>query len=311
MKRTTPSGFYFTNTNLIGSKTFPSLSNDTSRFVEGAAYQQGDIALFGVNDTKEFYIDDDNREQWQPVKGNGFATDNDRLLVPLKFKYTFDKADEVTQSEFILRDSSGNIITSISVKDENVLQTVVLNFRDLEIVTLTDTAEEKISYSLEVTGNNGYVKTTKLFFFDDLNKVNNDIWGILQVTPKVSDSAFNLLDNAGLLFTRKTADGTINAHPIFEIRIKSRLIFWRYINDNKKRIKSTGYPTDFLNFKEGKLITKQPRAATYLPTFFRKSDNTFHYLPNPVNYDMIKSEEKRLYADILVPESSLFPVEAV
>ncbi|HXS57590.1 MAG TPA: hypothetical protein VN726_15765, partial [Hanamia sp.] len=76
-----PSMNIFSNENISGVKTFPFLTNSISAFDGAHLYAQGDIASYGVNDTREYY-NDGTADHWEPVAGGAFATENDQLVVP-------------------------------------------------------------------------------------------------------------------------------------------------------------------------------------------------------------------------------------
>src|SRR5690606_29830167 len=138
----------------------------------------------------------------------------------------------------------------------------------------------KLIYTLEVSGTGGYNKIHKIVFYQNEKEIRNSL-GLILMKVKTPTSAYNLLDNVGRLITRKQADNTVNpAPPLFELNFKSKLSFWRYINNRRKDLKAGMHP-DVLLSKNGTLISKTPRAMTQGSTLFHKPDSTLYYLPNP------------------------------
>lgn len=302
------STYIFSNENISGTKTFPFITNDISAFDSSHSYTQGDIASYGVNDIREYYRDAVG-DQWEPLAGSTFANENDSLLVPLKFYYSFVNITNITSAVFALKDKNGNSIKTITVNSNDFLQKTLLDFSDVAgAISIPESFQyPDIIFSLEVSGSNGYLKSHHLIFNDTLYSREN--WGLVNIKTKVTNSSFNLLANDGFLIKRKIPPQIWNEAPIFEIPIKSRFPFWRFINDKGKELKLAVSLTDYL-FKEGKiLLSKRPRSISGSYFMLQKvgSTNTI-YVPNPLNYDLKKDSKERLCFDVMVPESELFPI---
>ncbi len=308
--------YYFTNENLFATKNLPYLTTDINLFDAAINYEQGALVKFAANDYRSFYRDDGNVVNWLSFIGKGFANDNDRMLVNTNFSYTFPAAANVTIATLTIKDANGNtiknkegnVISVFNFSNATGLDKINLSIDQTSVLTIPNIiANAKCLYTIEVNGNNGYSKIHSLFFLSAEVDAMNSI-GVVNVQPKVTNAAFNLLDNNGKLIAIKQADGTINpTAPIFEINFKSRQTFWRYSNNKKKPIQNGLHP-DFLLPKNGTLITKIPRTLTYIPTLFKKPDNSLHYLPNPDTYAAIINENGKIYSDINVRESALFPI---
>ncbi|HEX5111260.1 MAG TPA: hypothetical protein VFV79_00325, partial [Saprospiraceae bacterium] len=318
LRKASNAAYYLSNENIPGVKTFPSLSNPISAFDASAVYEQGEPALFAPNDIREFYVDKDGNDQWLNVAGTGFVNENDRNLFPRSFFYTFSPTENVTSAEVILKDKDGNPVvisrdqygttkSLLKFEDTSPLRKIRLDFSTGDSVSLPHTSMSgDLVYSLEITDNNGITRTTPVIFFDD-GFVESNNWAVINIKPAVTNAAFNLLDGTGLLITRRNPDASIVPAPIFEIRLKSRLSYWRYIHDKRKKLKNDHL--DFLFEQGDNLVSLLPRPLTYSFTLFKKPDNSLHYLPNPQPFDMVRMENERIYADIIVPESDLFPLQ--
>lgn len=308
LSRPVQSMYFFTNETVLSPKTFPFLTSDVSAFDSSKIYQQGELASYGINDIREFYKDDTG-DQWFSVAGNSFANENDQLLAPLKFYYSFDAASTITDAQFDLKDKNGNTLKTITVHNNDFVQKALLDFSGLgNVISIPASFQfPDIIFSLEVSASNGYLKKHSLVFSDQFYGREN--WGIINIRPLVTNASFNLMAIDGFLIKRKSPTTGWTEAPIFEIPIKSRFTFWRFKNVKGKELKLDPSLTNYL-FKENKnLLSIQPRSISnsYFKLHEQGSTNT-KYFPGPVNFEIAKDEKERICFDIIVPESDLFPV---
>lgn len=309
LEKTTPAAYYFSNdTAVSGNRIPPFLTADVSPFNAAVSYEQGELVKFAANDYREFYKDDTDTVQWISLSGNAFANENDRLLLPLSFYYAFPQGSAVTQVNFTLNNSDGDEIDKFDFKNNKALNKLRLTIdkKKVKLLPLAVT-NEKLVYTLTAMGDGGYNKTHQIVFYQDEKEIKDSL-ALVLMKVKTSATAYSLLDNTGKLITKKQPDSTYNpAPPVFEVNFKSKPSFWRYINNARKKLKS-GLHTDLLLSKDGTLISKVPKALTYTSTLFRKPDNTLYYLPNPEPYQSVTFEKNKMYSDIMVQESALFPL---
>jgi hypothetical protein len=318
VNRALPAAYYFTNEDIITAKILPSLSVAIAAFDAQYAYEQGELYVNDENKTCLFYLAG-NRKSFLPVKGNSYANTRDELVVPLQFTYTFSKADTVTSASFQLKNSSGKTVRKYLFANPDPIKNVTINFSFNQVtnpngpvdalLTLPgfSVTEENI-YTLKVTVNNKKVYTHQLIFYEDANAT-APYWAIVSIRPMVANTDFNVYDAAGLIKYRKHADGVEELAPVFEIRIKSRSTFWRYINDKNGRLKVDANDP-FLEKAGNNLVTKIPRPASYLTTLFKEPGNQpLHYLPNPESNERVTIEGEKIYTNIRVPESKMFPLD--
>ena len=302
------STFIFSNENISGAKTFPYITSAISAFDASRPYTQGDIASYGANDIRQYYKDTVG-DQWEAIPGSAFANQNDRLLLPSRFYYSFPSLSNVTNAVFVLKDKNGNVVKTITVDGANFLSKTLLDFSDVaNTISLPESFQfAAIIFTLEVNGSNGYTASHSLIFSNLL--YSRDTWGLVIVKNKVTESSFNLLATDGFLIKRKLNTGDWNEAPIFEIPIKSRFPFFRFINEKGKELNIASSLNDYL-FKEGTfLLSKRPRSISGSYFRLQKEGTTdTAYIPNPLNYDLKKDSKDRLCLDIMVPESDLFPV---
>lgn len=308
VSRPVPFMYFFTNETALNAKTSPFLTAGISTFDGSKIYQQGELASYGVNDIREFYKDDTG-DQWVSVTGNSFANENDQLLAPLKFYYSFGANSAITDAEFDLKDKNGNTLKTITAHNTDFIQKTLLDFSDLaDVVSIPETfVYPDIIYSLQVSASNGYLKNHSVVFSDQFYGREN--WGLINIRSGVTNAAFNLLATDGFIIRRKSAIGVWTEAPVFEIPVKSRFTFWRFKNVKGKELKLDPSLTNYL-FKEDKnLLSIQPRSISnsYFKLQEQGSTNT-KYFPGPVNFEIAKDDKERICFDIMVPESDLFPV---
>jgi hypothetical protein len=313
--RSIPTVYYFSNDDVPGTKTVPSLSNPVSAFDPAFSYEMGELS-FKDGAVKQF-INDGSADPWATVTDNGYVNENDRLLVPFQFDYSFDQPYTVTQASFTLKDQAGSVFKTIQLSATEPIQKAALDFSkinsDLSITFPTSISDVSVPafYTLEVSGNNGYSKKYQLLFFDDATKLKS-CWGIVNIKPLVQSTGFNLLDNEGDLFTRITSTGTRIEAPVFEVRVKSRLAYWWYrSNNNSSNLTISATTQDFLSNASGVLKTNKPRTTTYGPTLFTTDGSNFQNLPNPGSEALLKEDAGLFYKDVFVGQSDMFPVVAV
>ena len=311
IRRSIPSTYLFSNENINGSKVFPFLVNTISGFDSGYFYEQGELAIDSSNTLQETYYDNSGTLQLKPVNSGVqlFANENDRLLVPSVFNYYVINNSQVTQLNIDLKDQSSNVIKSFAFSRSEPISKIQLDFRDIiETIQLS----EKISlpngiYSLEVAGNNSYSETKRIVFSNSFYSIYN--WGAAYIKVKSSNNAFDLIANDGFILKRRDPLGVWTEAPVYEVPIKSRFGYFRYINSNGKELKLNPILNNYL-FKESKILISQV-PVSLCKYYFLIPDNggvNTKFLPNPDDYEIKIDNFRRICFDVIVPESDLFPV---
>lgn len=300
--------YLFSNENILSANVFPFLTSNISAFDATHNYTQGEIASYGINDIRQYYKDAGG-DQWQSIPGRTYANENDRLLAPLRFYYTFGNTANITNAVFDLKDKDGAVLKTITVNNTDFINKAPLDFSDLTgRVLLPDNFDfEDAIFRLEVHGSNGFSKTHRVVFNNTLFSAEN--WGLIAMKSRVTNPLFNLFANDGYLFKRRLPNGTWNPSPVFEIPVKSRFPFFRFINDKGLELKLIPALSDYLLKEDKILLSKRPRsvAKNYFLLQKQGSSNT-KYVPNPLIYDLKKDAKERLCFDVIVPESELFPI---
>ena len=303
-----PAIYFFSNDKVLSERSFPYLTNAISTQRFGYTYEQGELASFGTADIRSYY-QNSLGDQWDSFSGDGFVNENDRLLLPLKFYYSFPEEFNVTDASFALKNMAGDTIKSIVVTGSNIIHKTLLDFsalKDQLTITTTATIADFI-YSLEVTANGGYNNTHNILFQDDF--YDKEVWGMAGISIKTSNTDFDLFSNDGYLVKRRDAAGVWTEAPIFEIPVKSRFVYWRYINNQGNKIQSVVADLNgYLNLEDGMLLSKKPRSVSQSFVLLQKEGSTaMRYVPNPIDYNVKRDTKQRLCFDIMVPQSDHFP----
>lgn len=308
VRRSLPARYYFTNRNLGTTQLPHVLSRSLPLRNDAFTYEQGELAFdSGDSTVKAFFFEKNGTKNWIPVSANGYVNANDLCLVPTSLVYFFPKSESVTDATFVLKDPTNATISTINRTSTTQLSEVTLDYTTLVTSTVNGSDNSApLPHTLEVTTTGGYSRTHSIVFCHPA-LTPADVWGLIHLQPRVTDPQFHLLDNDGLLITRKNPDGTVVPAPIFEIRIKSRFAFWRYINNKNKKLQDNAALHPFLSYDaaRGIMETIEMQNASYTPIEFSNMGTT-QYLPNPDIDNPLSTELKRVYTDIRVPESDLF-----
>lgn len=309
--RSVPASYLFSSENIPDARVFPFLVNSISSFDSGLSYEHGEMAMDSSNKLQEYFYDNGGNLQPREITTNvkNFANENDRLLVPGRFSYTVTGNTPVTQLDISLKDKSGNVVKDFSFNQTEPIRKVLLDFRDkareLQLsgtLTLPDGI-----FSIEAQGSNGYSDKKNIVFGDLLYSIFH--WGAAHIKPRVTNMLYNLITNEGWIVQRRDPLGIWTNAPVFEIPVKSRFGNFRYINNNGKELTLNPALNNFL-YKENKVLISQ-LPVSICKYYFLVSENggtVTKYLPNPKAYDIKKDDFQRIYFDIMVPESDLFPV---
>lgn len=288
LSRPLPAAYYFSNQDCPDPKTSPYLCNAVPAYDATYSYEMGELSENGgsLQQASATGV----APPMIPVKNAGFINENDRMLLSPTSWYSFSTTDNVTQASFTLTDSSDQVVRTITV-GSSVPGAVPLQKVQLDFPTANPGLPP---YTLSVTGNNSYSRQFKVVFHVDAGSC----WGAIELFPTVNTAAFNLLDPGGYLVPNT---------PIFEIRIKSRLAYWRY-NPNADGVALTinANTAHYLNPSGPGLVTKAPRICTYTPTLFTTDNINYDNLPNPVYGTVLAHTGNQFFKDIWVQKTDMF-----
>lgn len=277
--------YFFANSDTGSALVYPSLSSPVNDFASGLFYEQGDLAkIGGVTMEALTLTNSDQASDWALSNSPGVAHEGDRVLLPSKFNYSFSRSIAVSQADFTLKTLSGDTVKSIHAAAPGRLDKVFLDFSD---ALLTG----PVYYILEVTGDNGYHETRRILPSDGLYQPSG--LGVVEITNTSANPGFSLFD----------FDGSLKpAFPVFEIRLKSRVTYWRYRSNSGLRFKTSPKTNPFLVADNGTLKTRKPVVMTASPLEFRDPNPAIAsvYLPNPADQSLKTDPGGILYSDIYV-----------
>jgi hypothetical protein len=309
LARSTQAAYYFSNQDCPDPKTSPFLANAVSAYDPAYSYEMGELSLNGgaLQQATASGI----APTQAPLTNSGFISENDRLLLPYRFYYSFAATDSVTQATFTLTDPNGNVVTTVTqgstAAGAPLLQKAFLDFTGatpaLDPMVIGEGGVLPL-YRLGVAGNGGYAKQVRILFYPG-EQVLQSCWGAVELLPTVKTAAFNLIDQYGFLVP--PPGGTAPDHPVFEIRVKSRLAFWRYNpNADGVALATNADTNNYLVASGSALVTKAPRICTYTPTLFTVDNINYDNLPNPVYGSVLAQTGNQFFKDIWVQKSDLF-----
>ena len=306
VSRSLPATYLFLNADVPGPKTFPFLTNNIPVQDATFGYEQGELSLSGT--TIQEYYRQGGADVWNDVTGSAFANESDRLLLPSSFEYTFPNTVNLTLASFILNDSNDNEVANIDKSDPSGLKRKVgLVFTGkVKTIPFSGNQFNDAVYTLNVTGNNGLAVTHTVLFTDDLT--NTKPWGVILLRAGVTNNNFNLLANDGFLFRRRDPLGAWADAPVFEIPVKSRLAYWRFIHNRGKELDVSAPLTGYVGKEGNVLVTLTPRATSR--SWFSLSKEMpagTQYVPNPLDPEIKLEADRRLFFEVVVPECDLFP----
>jgi hypothetical protein len=302
--------YFFSNLDLITPRNFPFLTTQLAATDTSYPYEQGELSLSAAGKTQEYYRKG-NADVWNEVPGEGFAGERGRLLVPESFQYAITNVTALTEVKFVLTDFSANEVSSTTITNSSgIPKKSSLDFAG-KIKSLPYAGSYNVNeylYTLTVSGNNGYEARHTVIFSNDL--LSSDPWGVILIRLTKGSDPYNIFAADNNIQKRKDGLGVWTNAPVFEIPVKSRLAYWRFISNKGKELAVSAPLVNFVK-KEGDVIeTLKPRSLA-MHSFMISKDVPMStdtaYVPNP-EFPGIKIEnDRRLFFDIHVPNSDLFP----
>jgi hypothetical protein len=277
-----PACYYFTNDDTTTGKSFPSLSSAVQDVMDGRIYEMGETAIVNGNFSQAIARTSSAAAGWMSVDDHKYISEYDRILLPLKFTYTFDQ-QSITQANFTLLKGADEIKV-LPFQHANGLQDVLLDF----------TGTPDGIYTLKITGSNNYNRSYTVYLHSTLYQ--REAWGVLDLVMHTTDAAFQLIDADGML--------TVPMAPVFELRFASRATYWKYY------LQKGDPPGADSNWDEVSpappgikkvIISKQPYP---LMQAYRKVSYAAVSLPNP-DGEMLSRQGDLICSEIILPKMKL------
>ncbi|SEW51420.1 hypothetical protein [Chitinophaga arvensicola] len=312
MRRSLPAIYYFSNDNTTNTKVFPALSVPVAANDNTRSYEQGELSKVGANVAE--YLNKPNvaandSSQWRAIKGNGFAHEGDRLLLPFSFVYNFPATATVKQGTALLESLDGSVSLPYSFSSDTVLSQVRLDFS----APLPDRSLPADGwYNLKVNGDNNFA-AQQLVYVSRREMYNASYIGVADFRVDTAGGAFAMLDADGTLKTKLPQNGIRIPHTIYELRFRSRNSYWRYSPQYGQTLVFSSHADTLLTAADanGARTTTDPWPFSYNNRLFPVTENNItnyeQLLPNPRGLSLSSDADQRLYADVVVLLSKIFP----
>ena len=302
--------YFFSNAAISVQSNLPFLSAPVLLTDTTHPYEQGELSMSAGGKIQQYYLKS-SVDTWQEIPGGEFANEGDRVLIPKSFTYTLPEVTGLTELKFVLTDFAGSEISSVTVTDSNgIVAKHRLDFSDMvqQVPISKPFVVNELFYTLKVSGNNGFEDAHQVVFADDLLASNP--WGVVDLRVTNGSGTYDIIAGDNFIQRRKDPVGNWNDAPVFEIAVTSKLAYWRFIS-NKGRELVISAPLNNYVTKTGHVIeTLKPRALA--KHFFSiskdlpMSTDTI-YVPNPEIPGVKLENDHRIFFDIRVTNSDLFP----
>lgn len=296
MRPNVPSCFYLTNhqsTNQLGP---PSLALDAGvRYFR--YYEMGERVIDSSNNLFEAIRGVPSSEPlldgfyWRAIEDYRYISYQDQRLLPSRFTYRFitDDGQGVSNASFVLSDSSNPNIAQIDTTAGTPIQEYALDWRRQEIPSG--------DYTLSVESSGGYQDEKAITIDDDL--YGQDQLALVSIAHQEGlPNDLKLLEDDGTL--HRVGDAA--QHPVFEVRVKARHTYWRYIL-HPLQGNSNLLPGGDIEEVDGRLVTTGPRPLTISGS--KVSDANDVLLPSPSNLHVTASRQdsgQKYYSDIFLEQ---------
>ncbi|MEL6853439.1 MAG: hypothetical protein AAFP92_33325, partial [Bacteroidota bacterium] len=276
------------------------LARPLEAFQENQQYQMGElVSLAGAEKRAIRDTQTQADTDWVDLEASGYISQADRVLLPQSFCYQFPKYRSLSKATFEVLDMTNESLATLEVP-VNRQKKACLDFSG------NKEGSPAISpgrYQLKVTGT-GFDRLHSIQLQPDLYQPQT--WGIMLVSLENSAEPTSILRG-----------GSLPDEPVkFEIRLRSRTPYWRYIN------KKGFHPDDEVTATEGffdsveeggnvvMLVSKQPKPISQtLSPLSTPDGSSFKLFPPPQLTDL-RQESDRQFADIhITPINPLITIK--
>ncbi len=263
-KKPLPLNYYFSNgPAAVHDADFAALSLPISPFVPANLYEMGDIAQIGA-DIQEAPTDTSSNLNWLAVDGKGWVNENDRICLSKTFRYQFPAGNTATSAVFTLKSADGAVVLkTVSKQGSNPLQSVALDFSFIKNADNEDVDTADGHYRLEVKV--GSATSTHTLYLTDVFRL--QAVGLIHINMAETDASYNIFNADGSLRNLNPNPLGERIHPVFELRLRSRKTYWRYVptyNDDSFAVNAS-LANYLIADGPHNVITQRPQIFTYLP----------------------------------------------
>lgn len=310
LKPNTRAKYYFSNfeqTDSLQTTTEPlnpTLALKHADFNADRPYEMGEIILDTDGATLKRALQNTDGSNppsnglfWEPINELQNVGDANRKLLPSRFNYHILPNAGLTLDDvtFELKKSDGSrekLINFDPLENQSIIN---LDFRRLEEERLINLPVGE--YILEVSSSGDYGEKIPIHIDDNL--FNHQDWGAIAISHKNDLSDYRILENDGRLRVK----GGEARHPKFEIRLKNRATYWKYIFHPGNTFTPSPDPSFETNAKY--IITKD------LFPISRFSNDTLpelggNKLPHPTDWMIKQNDTKtKFLSEIYLPKMSI------
>lgn len=300
-----PAKFYFSNHEETGNISPPSLSlppgQRFARFHEMGelVYDSGTGQLLeSVTGASDSALITSN-PPWRSVIDFRFATYRDQQLLPSRFVYTFTpgSGQSISSAEFVLSTPAEPNVATINTSGTGPFLEYPLNFNTLGVAPGR--------YTLTVNGTPAYQEVKSILIDDELYA--SDVMAVVSIGQEEGlPDNLKLFEDDGTL--RRV--GGVTQYPVFELRFKARITYWRYFQHPNQ---TAALPAPPPGFDVSPPASPNGPLVTYLPIPITKSGSRVKFsndmmLPNPSNLMVMPDPadpERRHFSDIYLDKITL------
>jgi hypothetical protein len=277
-----PFRYYFSNRPAcIQGADFATLSVQSPDFDAAKSYEMGQTAFKDGMQQEFAPSSDPNVAPWRPAPGAGFVNEGDNMALPKVFDYQFKQSDNIQQAVVRLQNSANQDVKVINLTSTKPLGTVRLDFS-----AYPDPLQNNIKITIpdglyQLIIDAGPIQENRTVFLSDLYQAR--AFAIIHISFAEPDPTYRILNADGSI----RSVNTVPHHPVFEIRLRSRFTFWRYISRYRDQNLAVN-PTmvDYLEAEGNNVITKVPQVFSFLPAGLHSTDDNAHppvfKLPTPL-----------------------------
>lgn len=300
-----PAKFYFSNHEDIGNIVPPSLSltpgerfarfHEMGELVNDPAASQLYESIAGAPDSAPLAPN----PPWRTVDDFRLATYRDQQLLPSRFVYTFTpgSGQSISSAEFVLSTPSEPNVATISTSGTGPFLEYPLNFSALGVAPGR--------YTLTVNGTPAYQEVKNILIDDELYAT--DVMAVVSIGQEEGlPDDLKLFEDDGTL--RRV--GGVTQYPVFELRFKARITYWRYFQHPNQPVALPAPPlgSDVSSpaSPSGPLVTILPLPITKAGSKVKFSNDMM--LPNPSNLMVMPDPadpERRHFSDIYLDKITL------
>jgi len=296
-QKMTPAIYYFTNRLAGENKVSPTLSSPIAPFSVATKYEIGELADFtGSIRQASTSTSSPDPNLWKSLPSDGYVNESDRILLPSRFFYRIPNAVIIDHIDLTLQNAAGDLI-------KNITYTGISSNREIEIDLRKDEQSNPVlngSYFLTMSTGQGQIFAHKIIINNTL--YDRSRFGVCAIDFNEEHPDYRLYDENGYLITRIRPDSSRVNHRIFELRMLSRLSYWRYKAEtsfSQTIINQTSGHLQVFDSTKKILVSRRPRSMSRNYSGYALPAPRKTY-PNPSPTPLRLESDGKIYSDIFI-----------